>query len=123
MDSDCPDYDELVRNDDFNDHFDACFISEDETLFILMDADIEESVEDAEERFENAGTRFSNDEEFNLADEAMVGDDDEIASAGFRHSNAVGQVAVGRISGVELQPDRTRAMTYAEIMFEYWESL
>ena len=123
--SDWPDYGDIERNDDLNDHFQAAFVAEDESFFILMDADVEPSVEAAEERLSDGEARFTNVDEFSLADEAIVGEDSggEIAIAGFRHSNAIGQAAAGRSSGFEVNPDRSRAMTYAEIMYDHWQTI
>lgn len=106
-----------------HDHWGRMFVNEDDDIVVLMDIEVLESVDEAEDRFKRAEARAPSPEDYPLADEALISDDGELASVGFRHSNAFGQVGSGRMSGFEVQPDRGRAGRYAELMYEHWQSL
>ena len=118
--SDWPDQD-LESNHDFNTNFDRSFVTPEEDLFILMKAEIEETVSDAEDSYESSNATVNDPNDFPLADEAYIHDDGEVAVCLWRKSNAVGQVLAARTSGLELRPDRQRATAYAERIYaEYW---
>jgi hypothetical protein len=120
--SDWPDS-ELVADHDYNEHFDRCFITPDEDLFIFIDVQIHEEVEQAENAFQQSSATLGNSKEYPLADEAFVGDDGEAARTTFRLSNALGQVLAARVSGLELRPDRERATMYAGFLHTKWTNV
>lgn len=114
---DWPD-DEFERNDGLNENFLRVFSNPDESIIVLMDAEISEAVEDAEDSFESSEATASDADEYPLADEALISDDGEAARVIFRQANAIGQTLAARESGIEVRPDRQRASEYAEIMYE-----
>lgn len=111
-----------IRDDEFNDNFDAVFMSEDEDVIVMMSADVHEKIEDAKNRFDRAKER-SDSNEFTLADEAIWADRGDNALAIFRHSNAIGQSLGARESGLNLVPDVGRATQYADEMYAHWQDL
>lgn len=114
---------DLIRDDEFNPHFDRVFRTPETDLVLLMSAEIYEDIEAAEDSFESSKATAADDEEYPLADEAFISDDGEVATCLWRHSNAIGQVAAVRESATGVTPDRQRASSYAETMFEnHWES-
>lgn len=118
--ADWPDSD-LQADHDLNDSFDRVWITPDEELIVMMSADVYSTIEDAEDAYERAHATASDPREYPLADEAYISDDGDVARCVFRHSNALGQVLSARQSGVEIEPDRQRATTYAELLFEDWD--
>lgn len=117
--SDWPD--DLNADHDFNENFDRCFVNDDETMFVFMSAGIYEDVETAEDEMEKSRATASNPNDYPLADDAFVADDGEAARLIFRHSNARGQTLAARVSDFELSPDRQRATTYGEFLFNHWQ--
>ena len=112
---------DLETANDFNPDFLRGFATPEEDIIVLMDAGIEETVDDAENEFESAEATARGPSEYPLADEAFISDDGEVARCVFRESNALGEAVAARESGLEVQPDRPRATNYAEIMYsEEW---
>lgn len=112
-----------TRDDELNENFDAVFLNDDRTILVMPLVEIEPDIEAAKENYQQsiAGTRDPQD--YPLGDEAFWDTrNDEIAVTLFRHSNAVGQVAALRESGMEVVPDQSRSQQYAEAMFKHWES-
>lgn len=118
--ADWPDED-LRAAHDLNENFDRVYTTPDTSLVVMMDVEILASIEEAEEAFERSEATASDPREYPLADEAYISDDGEAARCAFRDSNALGLVLSARRSGIQLQPDRQRATTYAELLFEDWE--
>lgn len=113
--------DDLQRDDPINENFDRVFINQDDTIAVLMDVEISEDIETAENEMEKSRANAANDEDYPLADDAFIADDDESAWLTFRHRNALGHVLVVRDSGGQLVSDRNRASTYGESLFEHWK--
>lgn len=117
--SDWPDQD-LEADHSVNEHFDRVWVSPDDDLGVMMDVEIFDSIEAAENSFERSWATASDPGEYPLADEGMISDDGEAATCLFRHSNAIGQVLAIRMSGLEVRPDRNRAAEYADILYGGW---
>lgn len=115
--SDWPDQD-FERNDEINENFLRGFTNPEGSIVVLMDAEISETVSDAEDSFKSSAATASEEEDYPLADEAIIFDGDTAARVIFRDSNALGQTLAIRESGAETVPDRQRASSYAEIMYE-----
>lgn len=112
------------RDDDLNDNFDAVFLSEDESIIVLVSVEIFDDVAGAEDRIETARAGVSDPNDYPIADEAFwATQNDQFAATMFRDSNAVGQVGAMRESGAEVIPDQTRSQQYAETMYENWEDV
>lgn len=110
-----------TRDDDFNENFDASYLSEDESVVVLARVEIEDSVDAAKESFESSESGTRDPQDYDIGDEAFWDTrNDEYAATVFRHSNAVGQVAALRESGTEVVPDQSRSQEYAQKMFEQW---
>lgn len=115
--SDWPDQD-FERNDEINENFLRGFTNSDGSIVVLMDAEINETVSDAKDSFESSAATASEQEDYPLADQAIIFDSDTAARVIFRDSNALGQTLAVRESGGEAVSDRQRASSYAEIMYE-----
>lgn len=111
---------EWHQDDEFNEHYDACFLTDEEDMVVMALVEIEEDVEAAEDSFSQSESGASDPSEYELADEAWWASDDDLTTTMFRHSNAVGQVAAGAFDGVELSPDENRSQNYANEMFDLW---
>ena len=114
--------DDLERDDSINENFDRAFVNGDDTIVILMNAEIAEDTSTAEESMEKSRANYANDEDYPLADDGFVADDDQAAVCIFRHRNAKGQTLTIQSSGGGTRPDRTRATEYADRLFEHWPS-
>lgn len=114
--SDAPD--DMVNAHDMNDSYARVWHTSDEQIFVLADAKVYAEVEGAEDKMESSRATAGNDEDYPLADDAFISDDDEAASVALRHSNLVLQTAAARQSGMEVVADRDRAARYAELLFE-----
>lgn len=91
--------------------------TEEEGIFILDG--VAEDTDEATERIDEIFLGIQR-EEFDLADEAYWGDDDQWGYAGFRHSNAWATVGAISRSGFELVPDTRKAINLTERWFENW---
>ncbi|MDL0140305.1 hypothetical protein PNP85_12410 [Halobacterium salinarum] len=112
------------RNDELNENFDGVFMSEDESLVVLLSIEVYEEVGQAKESHETSESGFSDTNEIDIGNEAFwTTRNDEIAYTIFRHSNALGQAAAIQESGVSLQPDQSRSQKYAREMYSHWEEL
>ena len=107
------------RDDDYNEHFDRVFLAEDESVVVMMDVEVADSIEASEERFAYAKDRADY-HEFSLADEAYWVEEADHSAAVFRHSNAFGQTFASNLSGTEWRPDTPRATHYALVLFGAW---
>ena len=116
---DWPDTD-LEPNHDYNENFARVWLTPDESLLVLMGATIYDSIDAAEESMDKIRATASSPKDYPVADDAVIYDDGEAATCIFRDSNAIGEVVVTRKSGLQWQPDRTRASQYAEVMYEEW---
>lgn len=112
--------DDLERDDSLNEDFDQGYISQDETVGLLVNVEIEVDTETAENEMQMARVKAGNHDNYPLADEAFIADDNLAAWVIFRHRNAHGQTLVLRRSGGESAPDRDRASEYAESLFDHW---
>lgn len=117
--SDWPD-DNMEANHDLNENFDRVWTTPDESIAVMMDVEIHESIDGAEQAFERSKATASSPNDYPLADDAIIFDDGESARCVFRDSNAVGMTLAARQSGMEVKPDRTRATSYAEAMYSQW---
>ena len=108
---------ELQPDHDLNPHFDQVWVTDDYSLVVLMHAEVEETVEEAEDAFQKSMASATDPNDYPMADEAYISNEDPAALVMFRHSNARAQVLVSRNG----RPDRTRASTYAELVFEGWQ--
>ena len=112
------------RDDEVNDNFDAVFLNKDETIVVFASVEIDEDIDDAEKRFENAESSTRDPIDYDIGDEAFWDTrNNEIAITVFRHSNAVGQVAAMRQSGMEINPDQSRSQEYARKMYDNWRNI
>lgn len=111
-----------VRDDQVNENFDGVFLNEDETIVVLTAVQVLEDVSTAEDEFQNSRSGFRDPQDYDLGDEAFWDTrNEELAFTIFRASNAMGQAASLRQSGMETQPDTQRAQNYAETMYDnYW---
>lgn len=113
--------DEMQRNEDINDNFDRVFTNDDESIIVMMSAHIDDDIETAEEEMERSRASAENDEDYPLAEDAFIANDDQSAWVTFRDVNARGHVLALRESGMQVVGDRNRASEYAEILFEHWQ--
>jgi len=111
------------RDDSINDNFDAVFLSEDDSIIVMLSVGIRDSVDQAKSDFEDTRDGFRDPQEIDIGDEAFWDTREQAAYATVRHSNALGQAVSGRESGTELLPDPARAQTYAGEMYDHWQSL
>lgn len=105
---------------DMNDDY-KIFAAPDEDMFVGFDARVFEDVSAAEDSFENVRSKFRDPAEYDLADAAFWDEyQGEMATVVVRDSNVVGQTIAVRQSGVEVKPDRQRAINYAEELVAWW---
>ena len=107
------------RDDDYNEHFDRVFLAEDESMVVMLDVEVADSIEEAEDRFTYAKDRADY-HEFSLGDEAYWVEETDHSAAVLRHSNAFGQTFASKLSGTEWEPDTPRATHYALVLFGRW---
>ncbi|MFD1563500.1 hypothetical protein ACFR99_08055 [Haloarchaeobius amylolyticus] len=120
-----PTHDELVRDDELNENFDAIFITEDEQVAVMVDVEIESSIEDADGRMQTRRDRVSEYHEFTLegADDAFWYEEPDNARTYVRLSNGVGEVVAGRMSESDMIPDVNRSQEYAIALIEHWQTI
>lgn len=107
--------DDLYGDHEWNEHFQRVWFTEDDRIVIMMNVGVEETIEDAEDRYQKGTQSPKDPKEVDLADEALLWDDGDVAQLGFRDSNAVASVMSMNMSG----PDRTRAFTYGDHLLNY----
>lgn len=114
---------ELVANHDLND-LPRNWVGPNETIIVAMDTSVFEDSEVAEEAFQQWDSSLLDAETYQLADEAVVGD--ELSEDGkwthcvFRHDNALGKATAAFVSEGTFFADRERATAYAEVLFNHW---
>lgn len=106
--------------DDYNPNFDVEFANEDESILVLVDIDIAESVESAKEIYDRSRAGTRDPQEYDIGDEAFWAEQQDLARTIFRHSNAVGEAVALRESGTRVVPDPQRSQDYARKMFQKW---
>lgn len=93
-------------------------------IYVGQDIAIYDSEKDAQNSFKKMEQSFQDLNYYELASDAFwVLTEDDFAIFIFRDSNALGQVVAIKQSGLEAQPDRQRAINYAEMMHEHWQTL
>jgi len=110
-----------TQSDDEYDVVYARYAADDEIPEVGVGAvsQVAETADEASEMIDDAFEGIQR-EEFDLADEAYWGDDDESAIVRFRDSNAYGGVIATERSGLSFVPDTQEAMELAERWFEDW---
>jgi hypothetical protein len=112
------------RDDSVNENYDAVFTNDDETSAVLVSVEIGDTVEGAEEEYSESRNRLRDPQDMDFADEAFWDTQNEqIAVCIFRDSNVLGNTVAIKQSGLEAQPDQQRAQSYAQDMYENWQSL
>lgn len=110
-----------IRDDGISgDDFDRAFKHEDEENAVFVDVDIYEEIATAENAFAGRRARFSDTNDYSIADESYWTTFDEFAFTAFRHRNAKGQVAATSRSSSGFEPDEDRSQDYAEQMYDQW---
>jgi hypothetical protein len=86
-----------------------------------MDTQIAVTIDAAEDDMESEKATAGAFSDYPLAGEAIVYEAAENVRTVFRETNAVGVVAASTESGLEAIPDRQRATTYADLIYNnYW---
>ena len=112
------------RNDNLNDNFEAGFVNEDESIFVLISISIFEEVSAAEETFTSVREGFRDPVEMSFADEAFWDTQNEqYAYTVFRDSNALCQTVSARQVGINIAPDQQRAQSAARSTYQHWQDL
>jgi len=114
--------DDLESRPEDNENFARVWVTSDEDVVVMYDVKIHETVEAAKEGFQSSKATQSSPNDYPLAAEAIIASGDQVARCYFRDSNAVGTVLAGRFSGLQLVPDRERAVAYAEEIYAEWPS-
>ncbi|MFA9416984.1 hypothetical protein [Natrinema sp. HArc-T2] len=120
-----PTHDDLVRDDELNENFDAIFITENEQVAVMVDIELESSIAAAEDRMQNRRDRVGEYHDFTVegADDAFWYEEPDNARTYVRLSNGVGEVVAGRMSGSEMVPDVNRSQEYAIALVEHWQTI
>jgi hypothetical protein len=116
--------DDWKRDDSFNDSFDAVFLNADESILVLQEARVHESIEEAKDSFGLISDKFRDPQDIDIGDEAFWDTrNEELAYCAVRDSNAVGGIGGSRKSASGVVPAQNRAQTYARKMVEAWGEL
>lgn len=110
----------LVADHDYRDEFDRVWKTPDESLLILFRARIFDTVEAAENQFQDLESVGPYPTDYSLADEGVTYDWGRSVRCIFRDSNAIGMAVSSDQSGFGTKADEKRATTYAELMYQIW---